>query len=56
METAASIDRKRGIRNRPPSHDRFGDHYDNSVKLELEYTREHSGHLPASFNSAIDEF
>lgn len=38
METAASTDRKQGIRNRPPSHDRFRDHYDNSVKLELEYT------------------
>jgi len=38
METAASTDRKQGIRNRPPSLDRFGDRYDNSVKLELEYT------------------
>jgi len=38
METTGSTNRKQGIRNRPPSHDRFGDHYDNSVKLELEYT------------------
>lgn len=51
-------DRKQGIRNRPPSHDRFEDHYDNSVKLELEYT-----YMPVNtqgisrhLNSAIDEF
>lgn len=37
METAASTDRKQGIRNRPPSHDLLSDRYDNSVKLELEY-------------------